>query len=83
MMASKVLTNHSACIKHQRVIHALSAMYHIYIPVKSFEVWLHHDMYIYIYIYVYIIAHFYWSESYKQEKINFRLFNAYKSIGIT
>ena len=38
MMASKVLTNHSACIKHQRVIHALSAMYHIYIPVKSFEV---------------------------------------------
>ena len=41
---SKVLTNHSACIKHQRVIHALSAMYHIYIPVKSFELWLHHDI---------------------------------------
>ena len=45
---------HSACIKHQRVIHALSAMYHIYIPVGSFEVWLHHDIYIYIY-YIYNI----------------------------
>ena len=48
------VNNHSECIKHQRVIHALSAMYHIYIPVRGFEVWLHHDNYIYIYIYIYI-----------------------------
>ena len=45
MMAWLVLTNHSAYIKHQRIIHALSAIYHIYIPVRSFEVWLHHDIY--------------------------------------
>ena len=29
--------------------------------------------------YVYIIAHLYGSESWKYEKSNFRLFNAYKS----
>ena len=36
-----VLTNRSTYIKHQRDIHAHCAMYHIYIPVVAFEVWLH------------------------------------------
>ena len=37
-------------------------------------------LYIYIYIYIYIIAHLYGSESesYNHEKVNFRLFNAYR-----
>ena len=43
-----MLTNHSAYIKHQRDIYALSALYHIYSTAKAFEVWLHHDIYNYM-----------------------------------
>ena len=31
-------------IKHQRDIHAQCAMYHIYIPVVAFGVWLHWEL---------------------------------------
>ena len=43
-----VITNRSTYIKHQRDIHAHCAMYHIYIPVVAFEVWLHWDIIYYI-----------------------------------
>ena len=42
-----VLTNRSTYIKHQSDIHAQCAMYHIYIPVVAFELWLHWDINIY------------------------------------
>ena len=49
MMASKVLTNHSVYQTSKGyTCTALSAMYHIHIPVRSFEVWLHHDIYVYM-----------------------------------
>ena len=40
-------------MKHQRDIHALSALNGIYSTAKSFEVWLHHDIDVYNYIYMY------------------------------
>ena len=43
-----MLTNHSACMKHQRNIYAPSALYGLYSTAKDFEVWLHHDIYIII-----------------------------------
>ena len=43
-----VITNRSTYIKHQRDIHAQCVMYHIYIPVVAFEVWLHWDIRYYI-----------------------------------
>ncbi len=38
----EVLNKNSACMKHQSVIHALSALYDIYSTAKVFKEWLHH-----------------------------------------
>ena len=55
----KMLTNHSAHMKHQRDICAPSATYHSYSTAKGFEVWLHHDIYIIYNLHIYIYIHIY------------------------
>ena len=57
-------------MKHQRVIHAQCAMYHIYMHTQAFEVWLRWDIIYYYSIKLIKICQYGYVSSYKVQNIH-------------